>query len=473
MKSIHIFVFILLALSYCCVIPAKTQPQMLESTTVPIADIKQIPLTLKLPYGEVLVFAPNGEKQTTVTKYDAQLKPVWSKAHPFHYSIALEPNGFSGDNLYFYYQRTDSLLRVVSMNLMTGDLTPINCLNPLQESFEVGHFEALPKALLFAKKKNQSNSVLHFDIERRKAKILPNTNFIKADFVEMKADQATNTLGLIMKQSDAYFFNFYDAKGEMIFDSKIYEEDSKHKFISHHTVIKNANEQYVIGLFGANRLIPQGIYISNFVNHQYKGTKYYRFHQLKNFHKHLPEKEQDKIREEIGKKGKHKYKYFLKQELLKEIDGQIVYAIDIYKNGSSTKNSHRVMLFCGLDKDGKLMWDNAFNYQNLKEKDFFFEVKIRDAYALSRRIAFPLFSMSFGLKNTELSVTNLTFSKFFFAKTSNKEYFKDTEIALSPFPLISQELNTSQITHWYEDNFLLIGVVKDDNRLELKLIKVR
>jgi hypothetical protein len=371
MKTVYIFSIFLFVVYFLNIGGILAQSQIVSSTSIPVADTTLIPLTLKLPYGELITFIPNGQQQTTIVKYDAELKPVWSKIYPLNYQIITKPNGFADDELYFYYGRTDSLLRVASINLSTGNLRQIDCPNLLEDDFEVRHFAALPKVLLFSKKKNNANSVLHFDLASGKAKILSNTSFVKADFVEMKTDPISNTFALIMSQKDGYWFNFYDAKGEMLLNSKVAVEDAKHKFIMQHTFIKNKDEQYVIGLFGTNLLMPQGVYVSSFISQHYEGTKYYSFNQLKHFRKHLPQKEQDKIAEKNVEGEKYRYSYFLKQESLKEIDDQVVYAVELYQERNSIKNSHRITVFCGFDKSGKLAWDNAFDYKNLKENAFF------------------------------------------------------------------------------------------------------
>jgi hypothetical protein len=483
------------------------QSQIINSTSIPIADTILIPLTLKLPYGELIAFVPYGQQQTTIIKYDADLKPIWSKIYPLNYQIITKLNGFAGEELYFYYNRTDSLLRVIAINLATGRVRQIDCPNLLEDDFQVRHFATLPNVLLFSKEKNNANSVLHFDLTSGKAKILSNTNFVKANFVEMKTDPISNTFGLIMNQKDGYWFNFYNAKGEMLFNNKVSVEDSKHKFITQRIFIKDAENQYITGLFGANLLMPQGVYVSSFINQHYEGTKYYSFNQLKHFRSHLPQKEQDKIAKKNTNGEKYRYRYFLKQESLKEIDDQVVYAVELYQERNSIKNSNRITIFCGFDKNGKLVWDNSFDYKSLKENGFFIfntrrsfisapdpQAPREDLPTLrgypehmnsSTSIINPsnrgviavvyktLFPVSFGLQKGKLSVANLTPNKFYFAQTPQKEYFKAVEIDASPFPFFSENLSNPQATHWYEDNFLLIGVVKNRDGFELKLLKVR
>lgn len=507
MKSIHLF-FILLGCFFIHFSTIFAQSQITASTSIPFSNPEQPPLIVRLPQGGLLAFVgsqgSNNLPEATIIKYDTLLQKVWEKTYPISYQLAAQPNGFTAEKLYFYFGRTDSTLQVAAIDLSNGNLSQIDCPNLLGKDFEIKHFSTLPNVLLFTKAKKNLNSILHFDIATQKAKILSNTNFIKADFVEMKTDQPSGTFGVLMKQSDSFWFYLYDRQGNILFDENITPDNTAHQFITHRSFMKDKNEQWVTGLFGKSHVKPQGVYVSRFINQKYEGTAYYPFSKMANFNKHLPQEEQDKIAAQIEKKGDYAYSYFFTKDYLQAIDSKVIHSTELYQDRNSIKKSHKISAICVFDKSGKLLWDNAFDYKNLKNNEFFTGKAKFDSASMVRKnmvgrqlpslhdtpdhmtsstSIIPAQSMSssfrkillnpitLGIKNERLSAANLTVEKFYFTQTEGNKVFSDVEISDTPFPNAS--MDKIQLIHWHEDSFLMMGVVNGSNGMELKLLKVK
>jgi hypothetical protein len=209
-----------------------------------------------------------------------------------------------------------------------------------------------------------------------------------------------------------------------------------------------------MGLFGRNILKPQGIYVSSFKNRKYTGTVYYSFNQFANFHHHLPQKQQEKIQKQINQKGSYYYDYFFSKQHLKEINGQLVYTIQLYQNRNTRKNSHEITVICNFDKSLNLLWNNTFNHKYFPEKLFFAPVFV-------------------GLGKEGMSVLTLGEKILYLAQTHRDPPFKEIKERNTPFPKLTSIFTRFDAKHWYNEYFLLTGLVSENNQFFCRILKVK
>ncbi len=478
MKSINLF-FIFLACFFIHFSTIFAQSQPIISKEIPLTyDL--LPSIQKLPNGDLITFVFDKREvalssRITITKYDSLFQEAWQKIYPNYPTLAGEiGNTLVGNKLYFPAVFKDSIVSVGALDLMSGKLDKIDLPTfGLNKKFESKYFTATPNALLFANVKGKSNTITYFDLATQKTKILSNTNFIRADFVDMKADKISGTFGVLLKKPESFWLYMYDNQGNMFFNSNVKPANSGYRLITHHLFVKDQNEQWIIGLFGKKQLKPMGIYISRFSKGQFLGTAYHSFAKTANFNNFLPSEKQNEIKT-TAKNRFYSYPYYFSRESLDTEGEQLVYSIDLYDEKASIETSQFLTAIYVLDKSGNILLDNTFNTQMLP-----------DSVANPYRNGVASYPIVLVPQKQALTMTYLKKSHLFFLDAKGQAPLKVTEAIESPFqydryvsvkPLSQVRyagMVSARVVHWYDDVYLLMGILPNGDEYNFKMIKFR
>lgn len=364
------FIFISLALSSNAHFTVA-QSQILKSKEIPVI-YDFLPPIQKLPNGNLITYIGSkkeGVSRIIITKYDSLFQEQWQKIYPNYPVLAEENNYILGNNkLYFLSGYNNSTVAIGALDMTSGKLDKIDLPTfGLNKKFQSKYLTATPHALLFANVKRKANTITYFDLATQKTKILSNTNFIRADFVDMKADKTSGTFGVLLKQSKSLWLYMYDNQGNMLFNRSVRADTSAYKLITRHLFVKDQNEQCIIGLFWEKRLKPMGIYVSRFSKGQFLVTAYHSFAKTANFNNYLPSEKQNEIKTTITKNRFYHYPYYFSKEDLDTEGEQLVYFIDLYDEKIRIEASQFLTAIYVLDKSGNILLDNTFNTQMLPD----------------------------------------------------------------------------------------------------------
>lgn len=287
----------------------------------------------------LLVFVDNTnlqgiQAQMTVTKYDTLLAEQWKQTYPIGFEISKQLHSVSDGNLYFLANTEKAVYQILSLNLTNGDMNIISCANTLDLytiDFNISQFVSVIDGFVFGGMLKEKPTILHYDMQLARFKVLPNINYLKANLVSIAADESAQLFSVLLASKGNFYYNNYTHKGNLLGNSEVKPENKKYNFYSFQQYIKNKNEQFVIGTYSFFLPQPQGIYVAKFVNNKYANTQYYSFNDFQNFYNHLDSAKREKIRAKIQGNSAYRNDYEIEEQNLAIFDNRIVYVLKASK----------------------------------------------------------------------------------------------------------------------------------------------
>lgn len=364
---------------------------------------------IALPDSSLLLYSKignpwGGNVNFQFTKYNHKLDKVWSnlaelpaRSHYLRY-FTEAPYTY----LVFGEEGYAQKYHFVRINLLSGDLQ--------FKEYEIEQVDALYdfKVLFgryFIVAQNRSTSqplLLHLNPGDGQVKILPAVYGNESSFSDLLADPLNRRIDVVLTESNGRISRLqvksFDANGELLSNHFILQQDNK-SLLNAEVTPGDTTAKMLIGSFGTRDLrYTQGFFTTSVTANSADG-QFYNILQLKNFLKYMkPRREARTRRKEAsrlkaGKDPKLRYR-LLFHDLIATSTGYILPAevyYPQYRNNSSSwmidptlamnqsfhrtyspnsrrgpdgyKRSHAVAL--GFDKNGVLLWDNAFPLTNV------------------------------------------------------------------------------------------------------------
>jgi hypothetical protein len=348
-----------------------------------------------------------------VVKYDTAFAEQWSGVLPIppQYNIVARKR-FEGD-LYFlcrvanFSKKNDLLLYAV--NDESGIYSVYNIRSYIP--FVPTEFQVTKSAVLIGGYFNQIPIAIHYDLKVFKSKVLPGL-FNEAGEMNQIRTYPDGTFDVLIMAKDlqghyTIFIKSYDADGNLIVNSPLITEPDTHLLFAH-SLKAGEEKQIVAGVFGTrNKLYSRGLFISSIDPSGSQTTRYYHYGDLKNFFKYMKAGREKRVKERIerkkvkGKRARFNYR-FLVHELIQH-NGQYILLGEAfyprYKNiertgyegffsgGGLNQPIHNGRIFDGyfythavviaFDEDGKLLWDNSFEINDVRTFQLEQFVKLR------------------------------------------------------------------------------------------------
>src|SRR5690606_10455418 len=249
---------------------------------------------------------------------------------------------------------------------------------------------------------NRVPLVLYFNISTGQSRVLPGLFNEEGELTQIRTYPDGTFQVLIsapgFTQERSLWIKNYGPDGNLIDNYALTSEDRK-TLIFGRSIKTNNNMQVVAGVYGTrNREYSRGIFIATIDPNGFQQLKYYNYGDLQNFFNYMKVRRENRIKERIerrkikGKKIKFNYR-FLVHEVI-EHNGQYIMLGEAfypqYKSVSSSgyagffrpynnfgnsymrgdqifdgyRYTHAVVI--GFDKDGKLLWDNSFEINDVK-----------------------------------------------------------------------------------------------------------
>lgn len=267
--------------------------------------------------------------------------------------------------------------------------------------FAPTEFQITDEAALIGGYYNRIPVVLHYSRVSHASKVLPGLFNEAGELTQIKTheDGAFDVLisAKNLARQRTIWIKSYDASGSLLRNLPLEPEENKH-LIFGRSLKAEGNKQIVAGVYG-NRSseFSRGIFIATIDPSGLEQIKYYNFGDLENFFRYMKAKREIRIRNRIerkkikGKKIRFNYR-FLVHELVPYNDqfvllGEAFYPRYVtadrgqyrfftysgYLPGAFVQNgrifdgyyyTHAVVM--GFDEDGRLLWDNSFEINDVK-----------------------------------------------------------------------------------------------------------
>ncbi|MFZ2906803.1 MAG: hypothetical protein WAZ98_11420 [Cyclobacteriaceae bacterium] len=402
---------------------------------------------------------------------DTLLHQQWRGSLPLDQRLTLEKKVVFKNTLFLIFRHsnfTSANFHLYRIDVKTGNYIKFIIHNVLP--FIPTVFSVTSNGTLLGGYFNRVPVVLFFDFKTQKSKVLPGLFNEPGELNQLKINEDESFDILIsaknyQKQQTIWVKN-YDPTGKLIRNVML-QPDGNHNLIFGRTIQMNNKDQIIAGVYG-NRSgeYSNGLFIARLTADDLQQMHYYNFADLENFFNYLRPKKINRIKERIqrkkvkGKKIKFQYNLIV-HELLADQNQFILLGEAFYKKYrtlesqsimSSSYNrpiifdgyqyTHAVLL--GIDLNGKLLWDNSFEINDVRT--FTLEQFVKIDVQNDKIVLLYLFDNKLRSKiiqdNTVLE-----------GKSSN-------DIRLNSAEDLSSEdgTNISRLEYWYGNHFMAYGV---------------
>ncbi len=441
------------------------------------------------------------KKEVIITKYDTELQVQWAHSYALENESNLNIYAMQGDWLYFLLPKLEKNYEFLKLNTRSGQLELIKYDKIVE--MDVTHFAVMNEVFYLGGMVNGSPVVIHFDHQLNKPKVLPGINQLKATINRIDTDPPSNTMSVILtseaKKKASFYYNVYDVSGKLMSNYVAPTEQDYHLFTFRPYYVSQ-NEQLLFGMYSVSaKDKAQGVYVARIKNNEMEQIKVYDFSYLKNFFNYLQPKKKDKLllkikdKRQDGQPTRYDYNFFVRD--LQFVNDKIVFIaesyVPIFADGSPNSNFMRNSgypigfwmntpwammpngfsynanydpfsprsgqnanrspvgyrfkhaIVCAFDQQGKLLWDNSYEYKDLEssQPDQFVQVAT-DGEAI-RMMHFQENKLYWKTTKRSIPVDSLQAIEI-----PAKEIAEKTV----------SERDREQVQYWFGDYFLLHGI---------------
>jgi len=399
-----------------------------------------------------------------VVRLDTALKSLWKGFIPFEKDMMVQQASTSRNRLFILLQnpaRGAGDFQVLAINSDEGVYTLYKINNAIP--FTPKEFAVTEAAVLIGGYFNYRPLVLHYSFAAQKAKILPGFLNEVGELIQLKVYE-NGAVDVIVGAKNAerqkcLWIRNYDVDGNLNKTIVLDPGPGKH-LIFGQSVKMPGDEQVVAGVYGRNREYSRGVFVAHIDPYGEYQVNYYNFGDLQHFFSYMKAKREKRVKERIerrkikGKKIRFNYR-FLVHALIPYEDqyllvGEAFYPTYRYRSDwyarevifAGYQYTHAVVI--GLSRNGKLLWDNSFEINDLKS----FELKqFVKTYPRDNRIV-----LLYLFKNTILSKI-IKNDKVLEGKAN-----EPMEAKSKHYKTNNDDTEWSELEYWYQGNFFAYGV---------------
>lgn len=325
---------------------------------------------------------------------------------------------FGNNSLYVLLRYRDfskNDLQIIDINKESGNYLVHTFRNfiPLQ----ITSFQVTGEGAIIGGYFNRIPVVLFYSFKEKRAKLAPGLFNEAGELIQIRT-YADNTFDVLVSamnylRQQTIIIRNYDAEGNLIKSISL-KPDEKRNLIFGQSIKTFQDMQLVAGVYGNRKSeFSKGIFMASIDPAGNDALKYYNYGDLENFFKYMRARREQRIKERIarrrikGRKLRFNYR-FIVHELVPYKDqyimlGEAFYPRYIYTNQSYSSNffapgyggfarngmiqngrifdgyyyTHAVVI--GFDHDGKLLWDNSFEINDVRtfELEQFVKLDVR------------------------------------------------------------------------------------------------
>lgn len=471
--------FLLLAL----LIPLCLQGQIVQSGRLEIPLIGGFPsyqVASAQHYGLIMyrgIDTPDGPK-IELSRIDTAMQEVWhgfintdrklallyAQVHGNTFSLLLKGASYAiGDFL------------ILNVGIEKGAYSTYHVKNAIP--FSPTQFTVTPSAALIGGYFNYRPLIVHFNFTTQQSKVLPGF-FNEPGELDQMTITPEGGIDVIVcaknfENKKCLWIRNYDAEGNLN-KTVIVTPDDRKSFIFGRSVQSSQGNQIVCGVYGRYAEYSRGVFVAVINDVGEYTTRYYSFAELHNFFKYMKASREKRILNRIqrrkikGKKTRFNYRMMV-NDLVPHNNqfvmlGEAFYPHYTYTNRgfssggysryAATPFTREGMVFdgyqythavvIGFDDNGKLVWDNSFEVNDVRSMQLEQFVKIQTD---KERII--LLYLHKNLLRTKI----IKDSEVIEGKSENQLFKKSASGSAK-----TNDIEMSKLDHWYDQYFFAYGV---------------
>jgi hypothetical protein len=349
----------------------------------------------------IVIYALNKSKaqiNVTLYAYDSAQTKTWEGNIAVDSRYSFSKQYTLNNSVHFLFNIDQYIFAILQVNLekQTYSFYELQTYIPIQ----LETFKANTTGCLLAGYFNNVPIVLYFEFATERVKILPGLFSEQGELNQIEVYENGNFDVIICSRfftkQKTIWVKSYNANGDLITQLIVLESDQRSLQFGR-TIQLNESENLVVGVYG-NRYseYSKGIFIAKIKDYTVVEINYYSYTDLENFFKFMKAKKEARVKTRIERrkiKGRKNYKNYrlLVHELIRSNNQTVLVAEGFYpkyKNSDfslynssyymgQTRNipnnalvfdgyryTHAVIL--GINKNGRLIWDNAFEINDVK-----------------------------------------------------------------------------------------------------------
>jgi hypothetical protein len=429
----------------------------------------------------------NGTTAWEFIKYDTGLHQEWIQNYNVEFDQEFLGYDYSRNDLFLLFKRGNyqqSEYKMIRMNLNNGDTAQfkINNLMPIVLS----DFNVIGQAALLSGQVNNRAVVIHYDYIEKKIKVLPGMYRKYTEITEIKIDDINRSFSVVMTEKTVDRRNTvtaktFDENGELLKNVMLNPNDKLNIIYGRSTTFDD-DMQLVVGTYSlGNSNFSRGIYVAKIDEQGQEIFNHYNFGDLHNFFTYMKAKRENRIKQRIARrkvKGKNvRFNYrLLVHDIIEKDDNYILIAEAYYPKYSHS--NHGIMyggynqfnsfrrygntnglyfdgykythaIVAGFDKNGKLLWDNSFEINDVES--FQLETFVKASVEKDKIVLLYLYE-------------NVVRSKIINDdKVLEGKAFNEIKLKFEEDVVKNGDTKVGGLEYWYDNNFIAFGVQKIRN----------
>jgi hypothetical protein len=422
---------VLLLLSLYLLAPAFAQS--VKRIELPLAGNNSAYQVMALGEKGVLLISKPGRGTFNVQKFDSDLNRIWSIDGPVEDNLDYVTASYDGQSVFLLFSKYRSnLYQIVKVNIGPGFVETFK-INTL-DRFEITDFKTLGYSVFMAGMVRNEPVLIHTLLTSGQTRVLPSaikgSNAIQTVEVDT-VNHLVNVCFAVKKgRQTKIVAKSYEETGDLYTQVSV-DPDDDYSLLNGRLQILNDSVRMVIGTYGyrnmqsATNAASQGLYISKIINNETAFTQYHSFTDFRNFFKFMNERQQEKMEKRIRKKKESGDDVKLNYRLLVHdilprgnnflLVAEVFYPEYRYQNpnmmggmgyggmmgypfGMGLHNpylwnpmyggrgfnqqvfdgfTYTHAILADVDQNGKLIWDNSINFDNVKSMELREKIKVQ------------------------------------------------------------------------------------------------
>jgi hypothetical protein len=395
--------------------------------------------------------------------------------------------GYSYDNGQFVMLFQEGLEFAKDLLFLTFSINSDNFKSYVYKNLvpiKLTEFEVKNDAVVFGGNVNMRTVVMLYNFTAEKGIVLPGFYNDRSSLLQIVTETNDNWIRIITsdKMTNKRYgisVTVFNTMGEKLFTNELLAKDD-FSLTDGRVVNSSEGGNLLAGTYSIKRRIEtsRGIYVADFNKQEEDQINYYNYGNLENFFNYMKERRKERVLKRIarkkikGRKLRFSYRLFV-QDIIKQNNENILigeayyptysnrnygygfstYTYDPFSNRNSAqvfdgyKYTHAVII--AFDDNGKLLWDNSFEINDLKS--FQLEEHVQLAFLENEIVLLYLYDQQLKIKVIKNN------------KIIEGKYTEDLQLLYDSDEMKSNDEELEGLEHWYGNNFYAYGVNKVKN----------
>jgi len=434
-KNQHsLFLFVLSVVMFFSV-TFDSAAQVVKRVEVPLANANSAIQAMPLGEKGVLLISKPDKGSFNVQKFDSNLDRVWSIDGPVEGNLDYMASSYDGQSVFLLFAKyRSSLYQIVKVNVGPGFVETFT-INTI-DRFEITDFKTLGYSVFMAGMVRNEPVLIHTLLTTSQTRVLPSAIKGSSAIQTVEVDTVNHLVNVCFAvkkgRQTKIVARSYEESGDLYAQVSV-DPDDDYSLLNGRLQILNDSVRMVIGTYGYRNMqstsnaASQGLYISKVVNNDLVFTQYHSFTDFKNFFNFMNERQQEKMEKRIRKKKESGDDLKLNYRLLVHdivpkgnhflLVAEVFYPEYRYQNNNMMglgygglmgypfgmglynpylwnpmyggRSGYNQQVFDGftythailadVDQNGKLVWDNSINFENVKSMELREKIKVQSA----------------------------------------------------------------------------------------------